>query len=184
MQVRGEVLFRLRQGVDHDYGSEGYAQWLDSLPPSSRQAVGPYLDVNKWYPAEDGLSVPLLSMCRLFCDGDLEGAREFGRRLFEGMGLGRRALLKLEHPEKAVAMEARRLPSFIGPGEVDVPLAAPYMTIVRLRRFEGLGPVLEAVLVGYLERAAEGSGGVEARCQVSPSADLGPRFSDLVVTWC
>jgi hypothetical protein len=182
MQVRGDVLFLLRHYIDHDYGSEGYAQWLDSLPPSSRQAVGPYLDVNRWYPVGDALVIPLRALCQLFYRGDLEGARDFGRHLADHMGLGRRAVIKLEEPQKAITMEARKLANYFGPGEVLVPLAAPYMTIVRLARFGPLDPMLEHMCGGYLERVAERSGGNEVQCQVTLLAQDAP-FSELVVTW-
>jgi len=183
MQVRGDILFFLRHYVERNFGVEGYGLWLESLPSESRSILGPRLEVSSWYPAEDSLAVPLERICALFHEGDKDGAMEFGRDLADHLSRGKRIVMKMDLPENVLRREGGSVLTFCGPGLVEAPLAAPCMAILRFWRFQGMSPVLENMLGGYLEKLAEHSGGLNAHYQVSASLSQGSPYSELVLTW-
>lgn len=183
MQVRGDILFSLRHFVERSYGSEGYDAWLTSMPSSSSSIYGPDLTVASWYPLDKAFVVPLEWMCALFHDGDMEGAREFGKHLCDHHFWGKRVMLKMDEPENVLRREGSSLLAFCGPGVVEAPMAVPFRTVIRLWRFEGMHPAVENFFGGYLERVAEHSGGEHTHYEINASLADGSPYSELVLTW-
>jgi len=58
MNVQGTALTTTREFVKTGFPGK-FNEWLDSLPPESKNLYASTLDATKWYPLKEGYSIPV-----------------------------------------------------------------------------------------------------------------------------
>jgi hypothetical protein len=184
MEVKGAAIVTIPLFIKERFSEGGLNQWISALTPEARKVYPASVLVSSWYPLKEFLVEPLRRMCDLLYAGDLKGARESGRFSADYSLKGiYKIFVKLGSPEFMLRRAGTILPIYYTPSEIKVVECHKGYGIMQITRFEGMDPVLETRIVGWMERAIEISGGKQANIKIARSLTAGDSLSEFVATW-
>jgi hypothetical protein len=184
MEVRGASVVSLQAFVLREFEDEGYRQWMSKLPPESRAIFAGKPQLDLWYPLEDGVGAPLEALCDLFYRGKQQGAWESGRFSADfGLNTLMKVFLKVGNVSFIVKRASSILTRYYQPCVVEVVSSKNNEAIVRITEFEGMTTLVEARIAGYMQRAAELTGGSRVEVFVGPSMTKAHPFTEFKIQW-
>jgi hypothetical protein len=182
-KVKGTVIVSLSDFINRRWGARDYEAWFASLTPRSRALYSDPAVPTKWYPMKDALSTPLRRMVEMFFEGDPKGARESGRHRADVLLRSGYGLTSSRSPKALVKRIEKILSTCYTPSVIRAMITAPGRGTVRLAYLSDLDPLIEARLVGFLERDLELCGARDVRIRITSSLSQGRPYSEYGLSW-
>ena len=184
MKIKGTSLIVVPSFIKKKFGQEGLEKWLAALSPDVRKI---YTELNKlceWYPLEEVYLQPTQIACDLFYDGDLRGAREFGRFDAENaLNTVYRLFLKLGSPHFLIKKASTLFPTYYQGGEAEITILEKKRSCMRISNFGKMEKVNENTIAGWMERAMELSGAKNVKITPFQSLVEGRNVIDFFGEW-
>ncbi len=178
MKVNGTVISSLSDFIGGRFGAHGRLMWLESLAPRSRAIYSGPVAPTKWYPMREALSLPLSRMAEIFFEGDAHGARESGGHRAQAV-LGGTAV----SPATVIKRAERMFSTCYTPTVAQAAIISPGNGMVRLTYFSELDPLIEARLIGFVERGLELCGAEDVGVGITSSIAQGRPYSEYHFSW-
>jgi hypothetical protein len=184
VQVRGAALLSLQQFILTRFQREGYQDWYAQLPPVAQQHFSTPPDPDGWYPLASALQTPLEVLCNLFYAGKPLGAWESGKFSADhGLNNMMKIFISVASVPFIVKRAARILSRYYQSCEAEVWKSGSHEAIIRITSFPGLTPLIENRIAGYMQRAAELTGGRSPQVFIGPSATKAHPYTEFKVQW-
>lgn len=184
LEVKGTTVLTVGKFVRTRFGDEGFARWLEGLPPAARAIHGGTVVPSGWYPAGPALVEATDHVCRAFFGGDAKGAWECGRfSAEEGLKGVYKIFLVVGTPAFIIKKASALLPQLYRPSVITVVAQGPNSVTLHVTKFPDAHAVLDARIGGWMERALEISGCKGVKVQIPRSLARGSDLTEFCVSW-
>jgi hypothetical protein len=184
MEIKGTAVRSIPDFIRREY-PQHYQQWLDALPPGSKEIMDGYIFINNWYPLHEALIIPLKITSWLFYDNDiLKTARMMGRYSAE-LSLANiyRYFIKLSTPSFIIDKTSKILNSYFKPTDISVVFACKNTICVQINHIEEIDEVIEYNVAGFMERALELSGCNILNIEITLSKNHNQKYTEYIIDW-
>jgi hypothetical protein len=184
MQVKGTSLIATEKFIRHQFGSEGYERFLQSLPQGSKALFSSTVLSPNWYPIEDAFYRPMQAVCDLFYGGKASGARDMGHfSALDALKGVYKVFARIASVDFVLKKTANIFATYYQPGKMEVAERGDRRIILRMTGIDLPHLLLEERICGYLEGALEVCGEREGRVMVAKSMASGDDCTDFVVRY-
>ena len=184
MQVKGTAIKFMPEFIMKKFGEAKYRQWLDSLPPNSKDIYSSNILATSWYSLKDSFSIPIAKICELFYGSNPRGAWESGRYSADfGLKGVYKVLVKLGSPETLAKRAGSVIQKYYDQSSIECVKAEKNHAVLRVVRFSEWDKYIENRIGGYMERAIEISGGRSPTVTVLSSMTRGNSYTEYDVKW-
>lgn len=184
MYVKGTAVKSIKEYVQQKH-AEKYLEWLNELPQPSKILMSGLIYVSEWYPVMDGALAPTIALGKVVFNGDsYKAGWETGRYSAETALTGiYKIFVKMATPQFIIGRSGKILPSYYDPSEVIVRETNSNHVILNITRLPSSHEVLEARILGWIERALEVTGCKNVKINLIKSISKGDTSTDLKITW-
>jgi hypothetical protein len=183
MEVKGTAVRSTPLYVRQRFGSR-FDEWLDSLPPASREIIGNKISTNDWYSLNDALVVPTQKVCDIFYDGEARAAWELGRFSAEYALWGLyRLFVRIGSPTYLIKRAGEIFGTYFRPSKITVEVETHNRALLTIEEFPEMVEVIEFRIGGWLERALEISGCSDVQSRIEKSLTRGDSVTEFVGEW-
>jgi len=185
MKVKGPALVSLQSFILSEFGAEeGYHEWFNSLSSESKEIYKGKPQLDKWYPLAEGLEEPTQKICDLFYKGKAQGAWASGRYSADfALNTLMRIFISVTSVSYIVKKSAKILTRYYEPCEAEVVVDKEKEAVVRITNFDEMSTMIENRIAGYMQRAAELTGGHDVNVFIGPSITRAHSFTEFKVQW-
>ena len=183
MEVKGTAVESIPLFVKEKFG-ERYEEWLNSLPPKSREIMTKPILAAIWYPLEEAFIIPTLKICELFYNGDLRGAWEAGRFSADFALRGiYKVFVKIGSPGFIIDRASAIFSNYYRPSKMEVVERGKNRAVLHITEFGKPHIVVEYRIAGWIERALEISGCKDLKITITKSLTRGDKYTEIVGEW-
>ncbi len=183
MEAKGVGVLSLQEYVKQKHGNR-YEEWLQALPPASRDVMGSRILPSSWYSMREGMIDPIETMVTVFHRGKVERARKVGRFGAEYALSGfYRLLVKVGTPGMLISRSAHYMSLYYRPSMIDVIQNDKRHALIRFSRWPEPNDALELSMCGWIERGLEISGCQSVSVKRQGSLAWGDPQTDMDITW-
>lgn len=184
MYVKGTAVKSIQEYVQTKHAAK-YDEWLCTMPDSARNIMAKPVFVSDWYPVKDAAIEPTVAIGKVLYAGDAQKAGwETGRYSSETALSGiYKIFVKMATPQFIIGRAGKILPSYYDPSEIAVKETGPRHVVLNISRLPLNHEVLEARILGWIERALEITGCKNVKIQTTKSMAKGDPITELMITW-
>jgi hypothetical protein len=184
MRTLGATIVSMQSFILTNFGEESYSKWFRALPDESKELLRTHPRLDQWYPLIEGLSKPTKTLCDVFYQGKVQGAWELGRYSADfAMNTLMKIFLKVSNVSFIIKRAAKILSRYYDPCKLEVVQSEPGEAVIRIVEFEEMTPFVEHRIAGYMQRAAELTGGREVNVFIGPSLTKASPYTEFKVQW-
>lgn len=185
MQVKGTALVFLPQFIKTNFGEDKFNEWLDVLPPKSREIYGKSILSSSWYELDDAFTEPLIKICDMFYHGDPREVWQIGRFSADyGLKGVYKILVRLGSPEALAKRAGSVIEKYYNPSvSIECVKAVRKHAVLRVTEFPAWNKHIEYRIGGYMERGIEISGGKKPQVEITSSLTKGHDFTEYDIKW-
>lgn len=183
MEAKGVGVLSLQEYVKQQH-RDRYEEWLNELPPASRDVMGSRILPSSWYSMRSGMIAPMECMVSLFHRGKIERARKVGRFGAEYALSGfYKLLVRVGTPGMLIGRSAHYMSLYYRPSTIDVVKNDKREAVIRISRWPEPSDALEISMCGWIERALEISGCRGVSVKREGSLAWGDPQTDMEIRW-
>lgn len=184
MQVKGSAIASIPKFIENKQGKDGLNRWLNSLSPASKGIYSNMIMANQWYSYADSMDEPVKKMVDMFYRGDPRGAWESGKYSADiGLNGVYKIFVKAGSPEFIMKRAPSIMAGYYNPSQINLIESSAKKCVIQISNFQGITPLIEARLGGWMERALEINGCKNLRVEITKSLTKGSPCSEFVITW-
>lgn len=184
MYVKGTAVKSIQDFVQVKH-SDKYSEWLRSMPEEAKKIMSKPVYVSDWYPVKDGALDPTISIGQILYNGDsYKAGWETGRYSAETALSGiYKVFVKMATPQFIIGRAGKILPSYYDPSDISVKETGPKHVILNISRLPSNNVVIEARILGWIERALEVTGCKNVKINPLKSMTKGDSITELRISW-
>jgi hypothetical protein len=184
MEVKGIALKTTRDFVKTNFPGE-YRQWLDKLPPTTKETYDLVIDVSKWYPIQENYIIPLNVIADLFYRGD---GKECGEALgYYSADVALKGIYKvfliIASPNFLMQRAGKIITTYYQPSQVEAVKISDKSAAIRILEFSAMNHAMEYRFAGWCKRALELSNCNHVKYHIDQSLVNGDPCTELVFSW-
>lgn len=184
MNVKGTALTTTRDFVKTMFPGK-FNEWLNSLPPVTKEFYTSTLDATRWYPLSDAYLVPINKVIDLCFEGNIpEGADTIGRYSADVALKGiYKVFLLVASPSYLIKRASKIFSTYYDPSEITVIEQDSRHAILRITKFDEIDLALEYRIAGWIKRALELANCREPFYEFGKRLSEGEEFTDIRFGW-
>lgn len=184
MNVKGTAVKSIQEFVQTRYADK-YSEWLKAMPESSRSIMSKSVFVSDWYNVKDAAIEPTIAIGKVIYNGDsIKAGWETGRFSSESALNGiYKIFVKMATPQFIISRSGKILPSYYEPSEISVKESGSKHVILLFTKLPSNHEVLEARILGWIERALEVTGCKNVKIVPLKSMTKGDHLTELRISW-
>jgi hypothetical protein len=184
MEIKGTAVRSIPDFVQKHFAVR-YDEWLEALPESSRKIMSGLIYTSKWYPLNEGLTIPMKIISKLFYSGeDVKTARTMGRFSADIALTGiYKFFIQFGSPKYIIERGGRVFATYFQPTEVAVLNVIKNKCLMHITRFPEPDDIIEQNISGWIERALEISGCKNVNVVVTKSLTRNDNLTELSISW-
>ena len=156
MQVKGTGIKTTKEFVKTRFPNR-YNQWIDSLPPKSKELYTGNTEFVKWFPIKEAYIDPVEKIIELFYKGNAkDGAEELGVFSADYALKGiYKVFLLVASPQFLMKRATKIITTFYEPCEIGVSESGSKSVILTISKFDQINEALEFRIGAWCQRALE-----------------------------
>lgn len=184
MEVKGVSVRSVVEFINRKYPGK-YKHWCETLPETSRNIYLGKIVVNEWYPLNEGLTIPLHNVGKIFYDGDWQKAvLDMGKYSAEEALTGVYKLyVKMGSPRHIIDRASRIMSAYFQPSEMKVASSDKNQVVLHITRFDEPDEAIEYNISGWIDRALEISGCKNVKTEIAKSLARKDAVTEFVITF-
>ena len=183
MKVKGTGVMATKGFVKEKF-PDRFDEWLDALPPESREIHGGTILATQSYLIYDALVVPTEKLCELFYNGDEYGAWIAGIHS-AGFALNSfyKVFFKVGSPQFIIKRASSVFSSYYPDGEMHVADTSDRQVVLQVTKFSEPHYIIELGIGGWMEGALELMGCRNISVDMTKSMANGDSLTEFVAKW-
>jgi hypothetical protein len=184
MEIKGTAVRSIPEFVQKNFPLR-FQEWLGLLPPESRKIMGGLIFTNNWYPLQNGLTVPMKTISKIFYGGDdIKTARTMGHFSADIALTGvYKFFIQFGSPKYIIERGSRIFTTYFQPSEMVAINASKNSLTVQITKFPELDPIIEHNIAGWMERALEISGCKQVKAEIKKSLTNNFSVTEIDISW-
>lgn len=184
MEIKGTAVRSIPEFVQKHFPMR-YQEWIDALPASSGKMMSGLIFTSNWYPLNEGLTIPMKTISRLFYDGDnVKTARTMGRFSADIALTGiYKFFIQFGSPKYIIERGGRVFATYFQPSEIVVVNVVKNKFFLHITKFPEPDDIIDQNIAGWIERALEISGCKNVNVVVTKSLARNDSITELSISW-
>jgi hypothetical protein len=184
MNVKGTALTTTRDFVKINF-PEKFKEWINSMPPDSKNHYTSTIDATRWYPLKEGYIVPIKKVIDLCFDGNIKkGADIIGRFSADTALKGiYKVFLLVASPNYLIKRASKIFSTYYDPSEISVIEQDTNHAVLKIIRFDEIDMALEYRIAGWIKRALELANCKEPYYEFGRMLSKGDEFTEIKFGW-
>jgi hypothetical protein len=184
MKVKGTSVKSIPEFVHTHFGSK-YWDWINALPAASREVMQDVVYTGEWYPIEESLIDPMLTVANCFYNGDQKLTAITMGRFSANIALRGVYMIyvKLGTPAHIIERGSRVMSAYFEPSELKVVKSSKNSLVVHITTFPKSAYIVEWNIAGWIQRALEISGCKDVNIDITSYLSKGDSKTEIIVDW-
>jgi len=183
MQVKGTGIIPILEYVKRRH-ADRYDEWVNSLSDEAKKIFTSPILYSNMYPCGPAIIEPTEKMCRLFFNGDRQGAREMGKFAAEFALKGvLKIFIRVASPHFVMQRVSAIFGSYFSEGQMVVTSKHANGCTLQIRNFPEPHVLQDIRIAGWMERGLELCGCRGIRVEMTQSAGKGDPVTEYVLEW-
>lgn len=184
MRTKGSALIPMVEFIKKSQGKDGFNKWLETLDPEAREVLNGNILSSGWHDLKKFMIDPTMTYCKLFTGGNIKGAWDLGRFSADyGLKGIFKVFVKFGSPQFIINRAGTILPKYYENSAIKTEKSGDKEVIIQITRFDGIDPVVEARIGGWMERALEICGCSNVKIETMKSMCSGAPTTDFKASW-
>lgn len=184
METKGAAVATIPLFVKEQHGGRAYQNWLDALPPKTRDIMSGSILPSMWYPMQEAVVEPTRVLCDLIYRGEPTGALDLGRfSAKHGLRGVYRLFIRVASPEFIVAKASQILPTYYRPSRMAVAERGKNSAVVQITEFPEPNTLVEYRIMGWMKQALQMCGVKSEQTRIKASMTQGSPFTEFHIAW-
>jgi len=156
MDIKGSAVKSTPDYIKFNFGLR-YNEWLQSLPPASKEIIEKPIYATTWYPLMDAVIVPTQVAADLFFNGDVaKAAREIGRFSSDVALKGMyKIFVRISSPLFVLSRATSIFSTYYQPADIKVVESSGKKAIIELNKFHPNEKLIMERIAGWIEQTLE-----------------------------
>ncbi len=183
MRTKGTTVKAIQNFVKAEYPNQ-YNDWLNSLPPKSREIMNGAIYATDWYPIQEGAVLPTYHLKMFFDQNSLKAAWHSGRHSADATLTGvYKIFVKVANPSYIIKRASKITATYYENVVVDSGEETKNSVVVTIYKFEQIDKLIEHRIGGWMERALELSGCSDVKMRITKALSKGDIETRYEITW-